>query len=250
MSFNSSLDETLRDSIAPFIDKGLLTEVLQVLKSGKEATVYACRGGARLGGRLVAVKVYRPAEHRQFRADTAYRAGRVILSGRVRRAVNNGSDFGREAAFAMWHTHEAIYLRELHAAGVDVPRVIDVEGSAIAMQYLGDEAGPAPQLRSVRLSAPEAAHAWERVVGSVRKMLTLNRVHGDLSPYNLLWHEGRPWVIDVPQMVDPRQNPNARTFLERDLENVHRYLSRFASLQDPWKLAGTLWRRWKEGHDV
>src|SRR5882757_3585750 len=50
-----SLDETLYESIQPFIDKGLVTDVLQMLKSGKEATVFSCRGGPRLGGRLVAV---------------------------------------------------------------------------------------------------------------------------------------------------------------------------------------------------
>lgn len=247
MSLNSSLDETLREAIEPFIDKGLIVAVLQVLKSGKEATVYACRGGARIGGRLVAVKVYRPLEHRQFRNDSAYRAGRVILSGRVKRAVASGSEFGKEAAFGMWKGHEAVYLRELHAAGLDVPRVLDSEGSAIVMQYLGDEEGAAPQLRSVRLSEEQAARTWHRMVQAVRRMMSINRVHGDLSPYNLLWFEEKPWIIDVPQMMDPRENPNARTMLERDLENLWKYMGKFTAVPDPWKLADAIWWEWKEG---
>jgi len=247
MSLNVSLDEVLRESISVYVDKGLISEIVSVLKSGKEATVYCCRGGSRLGGRLLAVKVYRPLEHRQFRNDTAYREGRVILSGRVRRAVANRSEFGKQAAFGMWYGMEAGYLRELHAAGIDVPRVIDAEGNSIVMEFLGDESGAAPQLRSVRLSEPQARAAWDRILWNVRRMLALNRIHGDLSPYNLLWHDNRIWVIDVPQMVDPRENPNARTMLERDLENVQRYLSKFTELPDPWKLAGGLWWRWKEG---
>ena len=29
-----------------------------------------------------------------------------------------------------------------------------------------------------------------------------NLVHGDLSEYNLLWHENRPIIIDVSQSVE------------------------------------------------
>lgn len=249
MSINLSLDETLRDAMAPLFEKGLLSEVLCVLKSGKEATVYACRSGSRLGGRTVAVKVYRPLTHRHFRDDSAYTDGRVILSGRVRRAVSNGSAFGREAAAGMWHHHEVAYLRELHAAGVRVPRLLDVEGPALVLEFIGDASGtdPAPQLRELRLPETDARRCWHDVASTVATLLRLNRVHGDLSPYNLLYHEGRPWVIDLPQMVDPRQNPNARTMLERDLENVWRHLRKSADLPDPWKLATSLWLRWRDG---
>jgi RIO kinase 1 len=246
MSINLSLDEVLRQSIETYLDSGLIAEVVTVLKSGKEATVYCCRSGQRLGNRLLAVKVYRPLEHRHFRNDSAYRQGRVILSGRVRRAVNARSEFGKQAAFGMWYSMEAGYLRELHAANIDVPRVIAAEGNSIVMEFLGDESGAAPQLRSVRLTPDEATATWHRITHSVRQMLAINRIHGDLSPYNLLWHQNRAWIIDVPQMVDPRENPNARSMLERDLENVHRYLTRFTPLPDPWKLAASLWHHWKE----
>ena len=242
-----SLDETLNESIQPFIDRGLIAEVLQLLKSGKEATVYSCRGGPRMPGRLLALKIYRPMEHRQFRNDAVYRQGRVITSGRVRRAVNNGSDFGKEAACGMWVGMEWAHLSQLHTAGLDVPRPIEMAGSAIVMSYLGDETSPAPQLRSVKLTEAHAAEVWDRVVWNVERMLSFNRIHGDLSPYNLLWYENRAWIIDVPQMIDPRENPNARMLLERDLENVWRYCSKFTTLPSPWKLSDALWSRWKRG---
>ena len=242
-----SLDETLRDFVQPLIDKGLITDVLHVLKSGKEATVFACRGSSRIGCRLLACKVYRPLEHRHFRDDSAYRAGRVILNGRTRRAVNNGSEFGKAAAFGMWVGTEWSNLRELHAAGIDVPRPIDRDEHAIVLEYIGDESSAAPQLRSVKLSRSEAAACWNRILENVTRMLQNNRIHGDLSPYNILWHETRPWIIDVPQMIDARMNPNARDMLTRDLENVHRHLLRFCTLPDPWRLADNLWRAFTEG---
>lgn len=245
-----SLDETLLESIQPFFDKGLISEIVQELKSGKEATVYACRGGARLRDRMVAVKIYRELEHRQFRSDAAYRAGRDVgrlLSKRTARAIANKSDFGKEAAFGMWVATEWEYLSQLHAMGLDVPRPLDREEKAIAMEYLGDESSPAPQLRAVKLSESEAIRTWDRLSRAVKIMLAHNRIHGDLSPYNVLWWEGKAWIIDVPQMVDPRENPMAREMLTRDLENVWTYLKRYAALPDPWKLSESLWFRWREG---
>ena len=242
-----SLDNFADEAIAPLIDKGLITEVMMLLKSGKEATVYCCRGGSKMRGKLLAVKVYRPTEHRQFRNDAIYRQGRVIVSGRTRRAVANGSEFGKQAAFGMWVGTEWANLRSLHAAHLDVPRPIDTAGEAIVMTYLGDEAAPSPQLRSVKLTEPQAIGVWDRVLWNVGRMLSLNRVHGDLSPYNLLWHDEIAWIIDVPQMVDPRENSNARMLLQRDLENVWRHCSKFASIPDPCKAADRLWAEWRRG---
>ena len=46
-------------------------------------------------------------------------------------------------------------------------------------------------------------------------------VHGDLSEYNLLWHNCRVYVIDVGQSVLIDQS-NAMEFLHRDCNNIHR----------------------------
>ena len=66
------------------------------MRGGKEATVLRCRGGSNKGPEFYAAKVYRPMERRNFRNDSVYQAGRVILSSRGRRAYQNRSDFGRE----------------------------------------------------------------------------------------------------------------------------------------------------------
>jgi RIO kinase 1 len=239
------LENHLSQALEPLFDRGLILELLQELKSGKEATVYLCRAGPRVGKPHLAVKVYRPIEHRNFRNDSAYRDGVPILKARVRRAVENRSDFGKEAAFGMWVGREWGFLNELHSLGLDVPRPIHFTGTALAMQFLGNGDVPAPQLRSVKLDENEALRTWHRLTAAIRTLLANNRIHGDLSPYNLLWHEGKAWIIDLPQMVDPRENSNAYAILSRDIENVWRYLSKFAPLPDPWKLAGSLWHRWR-----
>jgi RIO kinase 1 len=46
-----------------------------------------------------------------------------------------------------------------------------------------------------------------------------NLVHGDLSEYNLLWHNGRAVIIDVSQSVE-HSHPYANDFLRKDITNI------------------------------
>lgn len=51
-------------------------------------------------------------------------------------------------------------------------------------------------------------------------------VHADLSVYNVLWFEDRPWVIDLPQAVDVSAHGQALELLRRDLGNVAPWFER------------------------
>jgi RIO kinase 1 len=44
--------------------------------------------------------------------------------------------------------------------------------------------------------------------------------HGDLSTYNLLWHEDRVWLIDVPQTVEVAAARDGLALLRRDLASL------------------------------
>src|SRR5262245_43798084 len=85
MSFTH--DEVL-SALEPFVHEGWITEIVREIKSGKEATVYCCRGGPRTTEPQLAAKVYRPIESRRFRNDAIYQAGRMHLArdSRVKRA--------------------------------------------------------------------------------------------------------------------------------------------------------------------
>jgi RIO kinase 1 len=72
-------------------------------------------------------------------------------------------------------------------------------------------------------------------------MLCAGVIHGDLSDFNVLMsHEG-PVVIDFPQAVDPTQNPNAKKLLLRDVENLNRFLARFAPDQPARRYGEEIW---------
>jgi RIO kinase 1 len=235
--------ETPIDALEDFFDLGLITELLGVIKSGKEATVYCCRAGTAFEERLVAAKVYRAADRRDFRDDSVYRAGRFGRVTRETRAMAGKTRAGRQFAAATWLGHEYETLRTLHAAGADVPEPLAAGDGVLLLEYFGDEDTAAPTLNRVTLDATEAARLFESLLRNVELWLACNVVHADLSPYNLLYWQGRLVVIDFPQAVDPRFNRQALPLLTRDVENVGRCFARQGAANDPAAIVADLWRR-------
>jgi RIO kinase 1 len=216
--------------------------VLFRVKSGKEATVYCCEGPCSGGRRLVAAKVFKPLHERSFRDDSVYQRGRHIKDARLARAYRNKSRAGRSVQFGLWVEHEWEVLKELHAAGADVPEPYEIAGDTIYMEWIGDREEPAPLLHGLRLSPPEARQAFAQVVENVVGFLRCDVVHADLSAFNILWWEGRVRVIDFPQAVRPAENPDAPALLERDLRALYSYFAPYGIAWSPEVLAADLWR--------
>jgi RIO kinase 1 len=235
------------DPLEHFFDEGLIDRVIRPIKSGKEASVHLCRANPRTTGEeLVALKLYHPLNRRDFRDETMYRDGEWIKERRIRVALEKKTRFGREVQGMIWVDREWETLRALSEGGVPAPRPIERTGEAILMTYIGDEDLAAPQLRS---RAPADRHETrallDQVLGAIQRMLFLNVVHGDLSPYNLLLWEGQVTVIDVPQAVDPRKNRHARSFLERDIERVCDWASSHGVEESAARLAADYWISWE-----
>jgi len=220
-----SVDTDPRVALEGFFRNQTIDEIVRVIKTGKEAVVYLARKSGDPSA-LYAAKIYKDLSHRSFSRDMIYRDGRVILDERERRAVDNRTRLGRQFAFGLWVSQEQQCLVQLHRAGADVPRVVGAAGPAILMDYIGDEDGPAPMLRNVRLSGANAEAAFEQTADNIGIFLEVGYVHGDLSPYNILYWQDAVTIIDFPQVIDLWKNPHARGFLMRDLENVCAYFRR------------------------
>jgi RIO kinase 1 len=231
-----------------FIGDGLISEVLYQVRSGKEATVYCCRGGEGSARELLAAKVYRPLEHRGFRNDAIYQTGRdAAMSSRTRRALAHKTRHGRDVQFGSWINAEFTIMRLLHDAGADVPDVIAHSGNAILMEYFGDRRAAAPMLFRAALGREQAAAMLRAIIDNVTLWLRHHLVHGDLSPYNLLYWDERIVAIDFPQAVDARINPSARSLLVRDLENVCDHFSKYGIRADAVRIANALWTNYQGG---
>jgi len=231
-----------------FLDSGVISEVMEFVKGGKEATVFRCRaGGDPSREKFYAAKVYRPRKYRRFRNDTPYQNGRVILSSRASRAVAKRTEFGHEVHQGLWVAAEYETQQMLFAAGVDVPRPIACNGDAILMEWIGDASGSAPQLKDVKLQTHEAGPLLQRLLGNVENLLAHNRIHGDLSAYNVLYWEERVTLIDFPQAVDPRMNGEAYSLLYRDVDNLCRHFQKYGVEKNATGIAGRMWDRFVQG---
>ena len=227
------------------IGQSLIAGVLGRVKSGKEATVYCCEAAPDAGVPLLAAKVYRTRDVRSFSNDAAYNAGRLRQGQRREtRAILNKSGFGREQSFDRWVADEYETLSLLHRGGCAVPRPFLRSDRVIVMEYIGKDAAPAPVLASVRLDPSDASRAFAALMRNVELALACDRIHGDLSAYNVLYHDGEIRVIDFPQAVDARFNPNALELLERDLANVCGFFARHGINADPHRIARGLWGRY------
>jgi RIO kinase 1 len=243
----------LRDTLGVFYRDNVITDVLARVKGGKEANVYCCQAHPSTGLDLVAAKIYRPRAHRTMRNDAIYREGRLMLDeegkgivrgARFKRALAKKTEFGREVMTFTWIEHEYDLMQLLFAEGADVPRPIGHVGSAILMEYFGELNRPAPTLNGVRLATRREAEAMlERLLWHVELMLRHDRVHGDLSAFNVLCWAGRGVVIDFPQAVVASTNPHAEWLLARDVERLCQYFGRYGIEVDGAAVAGNLWGR-------
>ncbi|MGW2936640.1 serine protein kinase RIO [Streptomyces sp. NPDC001156] len=196
---------------------------LGIVKTGKEADVFLIERSVPGAGRrtLMAAKRYRDGQHRMFHRDSGYLEGRTHKESRVSRAMAKRTAFGKEAIAGQWAGAEFAALSRLWSAGVAVPYPVQILGTEILMEFIGDRTGTAaPRLAQLRSQEADLDDLWEQLGRSLTLLARDGYAHGDLSAYNILVHEGRLVVIDVPQIVDVIANPRGRSFLERDVRNV------------------------------
>jgi RIO kinase 1 len=188
------------------LDTGLVTEVLGTIGAGKEADVFLGRDG----NRLVVAKAYR-----LYRTSNRSR-GAVKADGMGQLAEREFELLGHAWA------HRAL-----------VPEPFEREENAFSMEFIGDDEGPAPQLRRTQLEAPEQ-FARELLTG-IDDLAHAGVVHTDLSPFNILVHRGHPVIIDLGKglWVDRLgaspwvRLQQARTALEHALTTLRRYFARY-----------------------
>jgi RIO kinase 1 len=200
---------------------------LGILKTGKEADVFLIRRGVPRGRScLLAAKRYRDAEHRMFHRDSGYLEGRRTRDSRVSRAAANRTAFGRQAIAGQWADAEFSALSRLYAAGVSVPYPVQVLETELLLEFVGSADGAgAPRLAETRPDPASLAALWDQLVVALVTLARDGLAHGDLSAYNLLVHDGRLVMIDLPQVVDVIANPQGTGYLTRDAENIGRWFT-------------------------
>ncbi len=171
---------------------------------GKEAHVFH---GTGLSG-PVAVKIFHTS-NAVFKNLLQYIEGDPRFGGLKRR---------HRDVVDIWVRKEFRNLSRLVKWGLPVPKPIGVHKNVLVMEYLGTPISPSPRLRDVKVPNPELVYqklleflaiTWQKA----------GMVHGDFSPYNIMWHNDNPIVIDVGQAV-VHSHPKSQEFLVRDVTRL------------------------------
>ena len=207
---DSVFDDATYGALYKLVQDGHVVAFGGPISTGKEANVYTALGP---GETEVAVKVYR-INASDFVDMREYLDGDPRFRG-------IGSD--KKKVVLAWVRKEFANLSRAGEAGVRVPEPIAIERNVLVMEYIGTEAGRAKRLSEVDVENPETAYGVVREY--MRRLHTAGLVHGDLSEFNVVFHEGQLVVLDMGQAVTVH-HPNAREFLERDCANVAAFFGR------------------------
>jgi len=232
------------DRLASLVDEGIIEEVLRPLMSGKEAQVYLVLSG----GEQRVAKVYKEAQDRTFKQRAEYTEGRAVRNTRDQRAIGKRTRYGRAQDEAAWQTAEVDMMYRLSAAGVRVPKPHHFIDGVLVMELITDAQGnPAPRVGEAALDRERVIPLFDRLLAEVVRMLAAGVVHGDLSEFNVLLGSEGPVVIDFPQAVNASGNQNARRILLRDVDNLQRFLMKFAPERRPLPYAQEMWQLFMAG---
>lgn len=210
-----SFDAKTKLLLFKLINKGILDRINGTVSTGKESVVLHANGGTgsdHLVPRECAIKVYKTTLN-EFKTRGKYVQGDFRFKDKF-------SKLNPRNVIHLWAEKECHNLIQMHKVGILCPEVVILKKHMLVMSFLGEDHVPARQLKETELSACELAIAYEDCITTMKKLYCeAHLVHADLSEYNILWHNGHCWFIDVSQAID-RNHPRALEFLFRDCNNI------------------------------
>jgi len=206
------MDPRTRMILFKLLNRGFISEIDGCISTGKEANVYHCTNK---DGLSRAIKIYKTS-------ILVFKDRDKYVSGEFRFRQGYGKKNPRKMV-RTWAEKEMRNLTRIHKAGIKCPEPILLRNHVLLMNFLGSDGWPAPRLKDKEISESKARELYRDIVLNTRKMFhECKLVHGDLSEFNLLYHEGQAYFIDVSQSVE-HDHPHALEFLRKDLVNVNEF---------------------------
>jgi RIO kinase 1 len=208
-------DRSTLMTIYDFMNKGIIDEIHGVVNAGKEARIY---WGKDKEGNELAIKIYLTSSAEFKKGMLPYIEGDPRFH-HVRRDTRS--------LIYTWAQKEFKNLQRAKDAEVNVPEPLAVQKNVLIMKFIGKDGERAPLLKETVLEEPQRIFRF--LLTYLRRLYRKGGlVHADLSEYNIMIWKGKPVIFDVAQSV-LIAHPLAEKFLQRDLENVHRYFKRLDS---------------------
>ncbi|XP_040000757.1 serine/threonine-protein kinase RIO1 [Xiphias gladius] len=206
------LDPRTRMILFKMLSRGVICEINGCISTGKEANVYHASTSA---GDSRAIKIYKTSillfKDRDKYVSGEFRFRHGYCKGNPRKMVRT------------WAEKEMRNLIRLQTAGIPSPEPLLLRSHVLLMSFIGKDNVPAPLLKNASLSESKARELYLQVLQNMRKMFQDARlVHADLSEFNMLYHNGDAYIIDVSQSVE-HDHPHALEFLRKDCSNVNEF---------------------------
>lgn len=209
----SVLDERTYLQLRKILQKGVLSYIEGIISAGKEANIYL---GYNDTDQEVAVKIYKIDSN-----TSKWMRNYIVGDPRFEKIPRNISKI-----IYLWARKEYKNLKRAKNAGLRVPNPLFVRDNVLIMDYIGFGPIPAPKLKDIKYPR-NIEFLVEDVLNFIRALYQdAELVHGDLSHYNILYHNQKPVYIDISQAVSTA-HPKAEKYLVRDIKNIFNYFQRF-----------------------
>lgn len=209
------LDPRTRMILFKMLSRGVFSEINGCISTGKEANVYHATTAK---GENRAIKIYKTSillfKDRDKYVSGEFRFRHGYCKGNPRKMVRT------------WAEKEMRNLIRLQTAEILSPEPIMLRSHVLVMSFIGRDDMPAPLLKNAVLSESKTRELYLQIIQNMRIMYKEARlVHADLSEFNILYHNGDAYIIDVSQSVE-HDHPHALEFLRKDCTNVNDFFQK------------------------
>ena len=183
------------------------------IKIGKESNVFS---GLTKYDERVALKIYRINA-----VDFFHMSKYLAMDPKFRPAKQ------RVQIVNAWARREFTNLKKAYESGVSVPRPMSVKNNVLVLEFIGQKFPEHPSaypLLKEHCENPE--EMYERLIANIELLYKKARlVHGDLSEFNIINHDGNPVIIDLSHAI-PSDAPSADELLKRDVEKIVKFFNK------------------------
>ncbi|XP_051990716.1 serine/threonine-protein kinase RIO1-like [Xyrauchen texanus] len=209
------LDPRTRMILFKMLSRGVISEINGCISTGKEANVYHATNAK---GESRAIKIYKTSilhfKDRDKYVSGEFRFRHGYCKGNPRKMVRT------------WAEKEMRNLIRLQTAQIPSPEPIILRSHVLVMSFIGQDEMPAPLLKNAVLSESKSRELYLQIIQNMRIMYhEAHLVHADLSEFNILYHNGEAYIIDVSQSVE-HDHPHALEFLRKDCNNVNDFFQK------------------------
>ncbi|KAL4471668.1 hypothetical protein ABPG74_008561 [Tetrahymena malaccensis] len=210
------LDPRTRVILVKLLNKKIINEINGCLSTGKEANVYHASSS---NGKEYAIKIYKTS-------ILIFKDREKYVAGEFRFRKGHCKSNPRKM-IKLWAEKEIRNLKRIYQSSIPCPEPMLVKSNVLLMEFLGKDGKAAPRLKDAEnIELEQYSKIYLQLLRDMRTLYQDCRlVHGDLSEYNLLYHNEKLYMIDVSQSIE-HDHAHSLEFLRRDIVNVNMYFKK------------------------